>query len=251
MKQLPTHIAIICDGNRRWAKRKGQPEFSGHCYAVETTVENLVDHCLKLKIPYLTLWVLSTENWKRGEKWMKQYFKLMKYFMKKKLALLTKKGAKITYIGDLSSFPKDLQADIQQVVKDSSKNTKMTINIAINYGGQDEIIRAINKYLVDQGPFLKRKLRGRTLKDSSPTEASDPKKLTSKDFEAYLDTKNLPNPDLTIRTGDKNQRLSNFMLWQLAYTQLYFTETLFPDLTPEKLNDAIHWWRGQSKNLGK
>ena len=247
--KFPQHIAIICDGNRRWAKRKGKTEFSGHRYAVETTVEDLVDHCLKLKIPYLTFWFFSTENWNRGDKWIKTFFSLFRDLLPKAQNHYLKKGVKFNYIGDIKKLPQDLQSSFNNWVKKSKTNTKLTATIAFNYGGRDEIIRSINKYLVDQGPFLKRKLRGRTLKDSS--DISHPKKITEKVFANYLDTHNLPDPDLLIRTGDKNQRLSNFMLWQLAYTQLYFTDILFPDLTPEKLNDAIHWWQTQSINLGK
>jgi undecaprenyl diphosphate synthase len=231
---LPKHIAIVCDGNRRWAKRQNKPEFSGHKYAVDVTTENLINHCLKLKIPYLTFWVLSTENWKRGDTWMKEYFKLMRYFINHKLSLIAKKGAKITTLGDLSPFPKNLKNDLIKIVKDSKDNQKITINIAINYGGRDEILRAINLLLTDR---------------DGPCHSSKP--LSEKAFANYLDTANLPDPDLLIRTGENNTRLSGFMLWQLAYTQLYFTNTLFPDFTSEKLDKAISWWQTQTKNLGK
>lgn len=227
MKKYPNHIAIICDGNRRWAKRKNLPEFSGHKYAVDHTVEELIDYSLKLKIPYLTFWVLSTENWKRGKQWMKQYFKLMHYFFDKKLNILIKKGVKITYIGEISPFPKSLQTKIKKVVKDSENNQNITVNIAINYGGRDEILRAINKLIANKRSVL------------------------LKDFQQFLDTASLPNPDLLIRTGENNQRLSNFMLWQIAYTQLYFTDTLFPNFKASQLDQAISWWQTQSKNLGQ
>ncbi len=246
----PQHIAIICDGNRRWAKTKNKSEFAGHKYATDHTVEALVDHCLKLKIPHLTFWVLSTENWKRGKTWMQQYFKLMHYFFDKKLDILTKKGAKITYIGDLSPFPKSLQTKIKKVVNQSKNNSKITINIAINYGGRDEILRAINKLIADRRSNLCER-EGWTLKDSSPSAASDLRKITSKQFERYLDTANLPDPDLLIRTGENNTRLSGFMPWQITYTQLYFSNTLFPNFTPEKLQKAISWWQQQTQNLGK
>ena len=234
------HIAIICDGNRRWAKRQGKSEFAGHKYATDHTVEALIDHSLKLKIPYLTFWVLSTENWKRGKTWMQQYFRLMHYFFDKKLEILTKKGAKIVTSGDLSPFPKSLQDKIKETINTSKHNSNITINIAINYGGRDEIIRAI-----------------RRIGSATPRVSSEPeikqrlKKLTEKSFSKYLDTHNLPDPDLLIRTGENNTRLSGFMLWQLAYTQLYFTNVLFPDLTPEKLDEAISWWQTQTQNLGK
>lgn len=249
MIKPPQHIAIVCDGNRRWAKRKGKSEFSGHKYATDHTVEALVNHAIKLKIPYLTFWVLSTENWKRGKAWMQQYFKLMDYFFDKKLEVLSKKGAKITFIGDLSPFPKTLQTKIKKTVDQSKNNRNITINIAINYGGRDEIIRAVNK-LLEQGQSLTGDPANGRVGTAKP-EGLSFQKLTEAQFEKYLDTRDLPDPDLIIRTGDKNTRLSNFMLWQIAYTQLYFADTLFPDLTPEKLDEAVSWWQTQTQNLGK
>lgn len=178
---------------------------------------------------------------------MKQYFKLMHHFFNKKIKILTQKGAKITYIGDITPFPKNLQKRIKKVVKDSKQNKNITINIAINYTGRDEIMRAINKLLESRSDLYSRK--GRTLKDSS--DKSHPRKLTSKKFESFLDTKNLPDPDLLIRTGENNQRLSSFMLWQIAYTQLYFTDTLFPDFQNNELDQAIKWYQTQTQNLGQ
>lgn len=225
--KTPQHIAFICDGNRRWAKKKGKSEFSGHKYATDHTVEDLVDHSLKLKIPYLTFWVLSTENWQRGKTWMQQYFKLMHYFFDKKLETLVKKGAKIITSGDLSPFPKDLQIKIQKIIDQSKNNKNITINIAINYGGYDEITRAVNK-LIEIG-----------------------KPITEKDITDSLDTRDLPNPDLLIRTGESNDRLSGFMLWQTAYSPLYFSNILFPDFSKKELDKAILWWQTQTQNLGK
>ena len=247
MNQLPQHIAIICDGNRRWAKRQGKSEFSGHKYAVETTVENLIDHAIKLKIPYLTFWFFSTENWNRGNAWVKKFFDLFRFLLPKATDSYLKKGVKFNHIGDLSKLPKDLQNFFNDWIEKSKNNTKLTATIAFNSGGRDEIIRAVNKLLESRSVLCERE--GRTLKDSSG--ASHLKKLTSKDFEQYLDTASLPDPDLLIRTGENNQRLSGFMLWQLTYTQLYFSNTLFPDLTPKELDKAITWYQTQTKNLGK
>jgi len=230
------HIAIICDGNRRWAKRKGLPEFTGHKHAVNITVDNLVDHAIKLKIPYLTFWALSTENWKRGKIWMNKYFKLMHHFFNHNLQKLINKGVKVQTIGDLTKLPQNIQKLLQDLKKQSKNNKKITVVIAINYGGQDEIIRAINK-LLNSRSVLEAKLRGRTLKKTQ--------------FEKALDTHDLPNPDLLIRPGDNNTRLSNFMLWQIAYSQLYFTNTLFPDFTPQELDKAIAWFHTQTKNIGQ
>jgi len=222
----PQHIAIICDGNRRWAKHQRKSEFAGHRYAVETTVENLVDHAIKLKIPYLTFWFFSTENWHRGDQWIKKFFNLFRALLPKAQDHYLKKGVKFNHIGDLSKLPQDLQQAFKDWQEKSKTNTKLTTTIAFNYGGRDEIIRAINKLPKD-------------------------KPITQEKFSQYLDTHNLPDPDLLIRTGENNARLSGFMLWQLDYTQLYFCNTLFPDFTPQKLDQAIKWYQTQTKNLGK
>lgn len=234
---LPKHIAIICDGNRRWARAKGLPEFSGHKYAVETTVENLVNHCLKLKIPYLTFWFFSTENWRRGQTWVEKYFNLFRQLLPNATDKYLKKGVKFNVLGDLSKLPQDMQQAFTNWQNKSKTNQKIAVTIAFNYGGRDEILRAINKIL-EKGPSLF-------------TDKVGPCHLTESEFSRLLDTHDLPDPDLLIRTAPNNQRLSGFMLWQMAYTELYFTDTLFPDFNSQELNKAIAWWQTQTKNLGK
>ena len=213
---LPRHIAIICDGNRRWAKNKSLPEFAGHRRAVEVTMEQLIDRCVELKIPYLTFWVFSTENWHRGKSWVDKYFKLLRQLFTKNFQKLHQKNVKLNLIGDVAKLPKDIQDLFNEWLEKTSQNKKLTLTIAINYGGRDEILRAIAK-----GPFPK-----------------------------HLDTVGLPDPDLLIRTAPNNHRLSGFMLWQIAYTQLYFTDTLFPDFDGKELDKAIAWWQEQTQNLG-
>ena len=238
-KTLPLHISIICDGNRRWARKRHLPEFSGHKYAVEKTIEKLIDRALELKIPYLTFWVLSTENWKRGKKWINRYFQLMSWFFKKYLQKLLKKGIKIRAIGDLTKLPSNIQKIIQALEEKSKQKQKMTVIMAINYGGRDEIIRAINKLAANKGPVFS---KGRAF--SQPF-------ITEKELAKYLDTASIPDPDLVIRTGKNNSRLSGFMAWQAAYAELYFTDTLFPDFTPQELDKAILWFQQQKRNFGK
>ena len=231
--KLPRHIAIICDGNRRWAKSKGLPEFAGHRHAVEITMEQLIDRCVELKIPYLTFWVFSTENWHRGKSWVDKYFKLLRQLFTKNFQKLHQKNIKLNLIGDVTKLPSDIQNLFNDWLEKTSQNKKLTLTIAINYGGRDELVRAINRHL-----------RG----ERSSHLGGE---ITESDLADYLDTVGLPDPDLLIRTAPNNHRLSGFMLWQIAYTQLYFCETLFPDFDGTELDKAIAWWQQQTVNLGK
>lgn len=228
----PKHIAIVCDGNRRWAKKKGLPEFAGHRQAVEITMEALIDRCLELHVPYLTFWVFSTENWRRGKVWVAKYFQLLRRLFSKNLAKLNQKNVKLNLIGDISKLPPDIQDLFNEWLKKTSGNKKLTLTIAINYGGRDEILRAVERLASSRY-----EVRGT--------------KLTEEEFSSFLDTAGLPDPDLLIRTGQNNTRLSGFMLWQIAYTQLYFSDTLFPDFDGKELDKAIAWWQEQTQNLGK
>ena len=222
----PQHIAIICDGNRRWAKKHHLPEFEGHRYAAEKTLEMLVDHCIKLKIPYLTFWVFSTENWHRGATWVKKFFSLLRNGFEKNIDRFNQKGVKLNLIGDLTKLPADIQETLKKWRQQSKSNTKITVTIAINYGGHDEIIRAINKLPKNQV-------------------------ITPEIFIKHLDTAGIPDPDILIRPGTRNTRLSGFMSWQIAYTELYYTDILFPDFKPKHLDQAISWFKQQKRNFGK
>ena len=232
----PKHIAIICDGNRRWAKTKGLPEFAGHRQAVEITMEQLIDHCLELKIPHLTFWVFSTENWRRGKAWVDKYFKLLRRLFSAHLNRLNQKNVRLNLIGNLDELPKDIQQMFLDWREKLKNNDKLTLTIAINYGGRDELVRAVNSFL-----------QGVSLQACKET----PYCISETDIIQNLDTRGLPDPDLLIRTGQNNTRLSGFMLWQIAYTQLYFCNTLFPDFDGKELDKAIAWWEKQTQNLGK
>jgi len=232
----PKHIAIICDGNRRWAKTKGLPEFAGHRQAVEITMEQLIDHCLELKIPHLTFWVFSTENWRRGKAWVDKYFKLLRRLFSAHLNRLNQKNVRLNLIGNLDELPKDIQQMFLDWREKLKNNDKLTLTIAINYGGRDELVRAVNSFL-----------QGVSLQACKET----PYCISETDIIQNLDTRGLPDPDLLIRTGQNNTRLSGFMLWQIAYTQLYFCDTLFPDFDAKELDKAVAWWKKQTTNLGK
>ncbi len=229
MKKFPQHIAIIMDGNRRWAKRHGLKLLAGHDYAGKKTILSLVKECLKLKIPYLTLWTWSTENWNRNKKEVTGIFTLFRQLFEQQAEKLNQLGVKINTIGDLSAFPKDVQRMVNKWGKTTHKNKKLTFTSALNYGGRDEIIRAIKKLS--------------TINNQQLT-------ITEKSFSQLLDTAALPDPELIIRPGGE-KRLSGFLPWQSVYSELYFTDTLFPDFSPKELRKAIQEYSHRQRRFGK
>ncbi|MCG2691593.1 polyprenyl diphosphate synthase, partial [Microgenomates group bacterium] len=187
------------------------------------------------------LWFFSTENWHRGQAWVTKYFNLFRQLIPKATEKYVKKGVRLNTIGDLTKLPRDVQKFFNNWKDKSKTNHKITLTIAFNYGGRDEILRAVNKIL-EKGP---------SLFTDKVTDKVGPCHLSEAEFSQLLDTHNLPDPDLLIRTAKNNTRLSGFMLWQIAYTQLYFTDTLFPNFTPQELDKAISWYQTQTQNLGK
>jgi len=218
MAKIPKHVAIIMDGNRRWAKKQGLSAIAGHNYVVDQVIEPIIERCGDLGIEYLTLWAFSTENWGRDPIELSGLMALFKRGIMEKLGGLIKKGARLRMIGDLSKFSPDLQEGMRKAIKESEGNTKINVTFALNYGGRDEIVRAVGKGGVE--------------------------------FEKYLDTVGMSDPDLIIRTGGE-QRLSGFMMWQSAYSELYFTKTLMPDLTIEKFDLAIEEYQNRQRRFGK
>ena len=216
--KIPKHVAIIMDGNRRWAKKQGLSAIAGHNYVVDQVIEPIIERCGDLGIEYLTLWAFSTENWGRDPIELSGLMALFKRGIMEKLGGLIKKGARLRMIGDLSKFSPDLQDGMRKAIKESEGNTKINVTFALNYGGRDEIVRAVGKGGVE--------------------------------FEKYLDTVGMSDPDLIIRTGGE-QRLSGFMMWQSAYSELYFTKTLMPDLTIEKFDLAIEEYQNRQRRFGK
>lgn len=216
--KIPKHVAIIMDGNRRWAKKQGLSAVGGHNYVVDKIIEPIIERCGDLGIEYLTLWAFSTENWKRDPVEVSGIMELFKRGIMEKLGDLIKKGARVRFVGDLSKFSVDLQNGMKMATEKSEKNTKITVTFALNYGGRDEIVRAVAKGGVD--------------------------------FEKYLDTVGMPDPDLIIRTGGE-QRMSGFMMWQSAYSEFYFTETLMPDFTVDRFDEAIEEYQNRQRRFGK
>ncbi|MFH2019065.1 MAG: polyprenyl diphosphate synthase [bacterium] len=231
--KLPNHIAIIMDGNRRWAKKQGLNILKGHEYVVTKVVENLIERCGELGIKYLTMWVFSTENWGREKGEVDGLMRLFRKALMEQVESFIKKGARLKMIGEISKFPSDIQKGMKEAMNKSEKNDKITVTFALNYGGRDEIVRGINKLIQNSKSS-----------DHSPIVAQ------GSELEQYLDTTGMPDPDLIIRTGGE-KRLSGFMLWQAAYAELYFTETLMPEFGVKKLEEALEDYQKRQRRFGK
>ena len=230
-QKLPKHVAIIVDGNRRWARKHNLPEIAGHKKVTDEIIEPLIYRCLKLGIPYITFWAFSTENWKRGPKFYNALFNLLRQGLKRSIQKYNQAGMRLNVIGDLSKIPNSLTKTILDWVQRSKKNKKITVTMAINYGGRNEILRAIQHLL-----------RAKSKEQRA--------KISEEDFSNYLDTTGMPDPDLIIRTGGA-QRLSGFLPWQSVYSEFYFTETLMPDFTVDKFNEALKEYLRRQRRFGK
>jgi len=227
MNNLPKHVAIIPDGNRRWAKKNGKPTIEGHRYAAQTILPDLINELAKHDVKYFTFWALSTENLVgRDKEELNNLFDLIRYFLKNKLSEFKKKQIKFVAIGDLKGLPDDLQIEITKMTKDTEENKKMTFIIGLNYGGRDELIRSISK-IKDQGL-----------------------NISKESISQNLDTVGIPDPDLIIRTGGE-KRLSGFMLWQSEYSELYFSDLYFPDFDQIELMKAINNYTDRQRRFGK
>ncbi|MBP7967466.1 di-trans,poly-cis-decaprenylcistransferase [Candidatus Woesebacteria bacterium] len=221
------HIAIIPDGNRRWAKQQGKMAVEGHKYAVENTLPALYDELLALKIPYCTFWAMSPENFiKRTSFEVNNLLYLLRHFLQVRLDDMHKKNIKICAIGDILKLPANTQVSIQHAIEKTKENTGMVFVFAINYGGRDEIVRAIRQAI---------KLH---LQDVSKESFTD-----------LLDTTGIPDADLIIRTGGE-KRTSGFLLWQSEYAEYIFLDKLFPDITPQDLRDSIEEFYNRKRRYG-
>lgn len=232
--KLPKHVAIIMDGNRRWAAGKGLGAVEGHRYAAKETIKPIVKHAIEIGIPYLTFWAFSSENRNRDKEELHGLFNIFKEALKTNLRELEEMGVRIQIIGDVEWFPKDIAQAAKAFVESTKNNTKITVSFALNYGGREEILRAISR-LLDKIQTHKR-------------TAEEP--ITEKEFSGYLDTSGIPDPDLVIRTGG-NVRLSGYFPWQTVYSELYFTKTLWPDFTPEELEKALLDYLNRVRRFGK
>lgn len=228
---LPKHIAIIMDGNGRWAAKRNLPRNFGHQEGMERVIE-IVECASQIGIEYLTLYAFSTENWKRPPKEIEGLMKILILYIKRELDKLHKNNIKLNILGDISKLPELPRKEVEKAVEKTKNNTKMTLNIALNYGGRDEIIYAIKEYLkdVDLGNITY-------------------EELNSEMFSNYLYTKGQPDPDLVIRPSGE-QRLSNFLLYQVAYSEFWYSDILWPDFTEKHLYQAIIDYQNRNRRFG-
>jgi len=226
--KIPKHIAIIMDGNGRWAKKRGLPRIEGHRRGAEV-IERCMDSAIELVIGVVSLYAFSTENWARPKEEINGLWKLLESFFEKKLSTIIEKGARIQHSGSLSELPPTIQRIIANAVDKSKNNTTIVLNFCLNYGGRHEIIHAVNNWL-QQRP-------------------SHELSLTPEIFENYLYTAGLPNVDLLIRTSGE-YRISNFLLWQIAYAELIFMKVLWPDFNERYLYQAIYEYQHRERRFG-
>lgn len=228
---IPSHVAIILDGNGRWAKKRGLPRKMGHVEGCKT-VEKTVEDAARLGIKYLTVYGFSTENWKRSAEEVGALMQLFRYYMKRLLVIAKENNVRVLMIGDRTRFDKDIIEGLNKLESGTENNTGMTFIIAVNYGGRDEIIRGTRKLLQDfkAGKFSE-------------------EDLDEELFASYLDTKGIPDPDLLIRTSGEI-RLSNYLLWQTAYTEFYISQCFWPDFNKEELVKAIEKYNSRERRYG-
>jgi len=230
--EIPKHIAIIMDGNGRWAKKRGLPRAAGHKRGVDT-VRNIVETCTQLGVKYLTLYTFSTENWKRPQEEVSVLMRLLLRSLKDRTSELHENDIKLTTIGDISSLPVEVQNQLLEDVEKTKNNKKMVLNLELSYSGRWEILRAINN--------ISKEIEERKINAGE---------IDEKIFSDHLTTRNMPDPDLVIRTSGEF-RVSNFLLWQIAYSEFYITDVYWPEFNREHLYDAIRNFQKRERRFGK
>ncbi len=231
-EKLPSHIAIIMDGNGRWAKKHGKHRVFGHRSAVKS-VRAVSEAAAELGVPYLTLYAFSKENWDRPKMEVNALMQLLVSTIRKETETLLKNKIRLNAIGDLSNLPPKGQEELRQAIEMTSQNDRMTLTLALSYGGRWEIKEAVKK--------ISEKVKEGRLK---------PEDISEELISAHMDTAGIPDPELMIRTSGE-MRISNFLLWQSAYTELYFTSTLWPDFKKEDLYEAIVSYQNRERRFGK
>lgn len=229
---MPNHVAIILDGNGRWARSKGMPRNYGHVQGAKT-VETICEEAYRMGIRYLTVYAFSTENWNRPQEEVDALMKLLRNYMKTCLKTAAKNNMCVRVIGDKTGLDDDIRSRIGQLEEATKENTGLHFQIALNYGGRDEIVRAVRKMM-----------------EKAADGELKPEEVTEELLDNSLDTAGLPEPDLLIRTCNE-QRISNFLLWQCAYTEFYFTPVAWPDFTKEELVKAVEAYNQRDRKYGK
>ncbi len=230
--KLPKHLAVIMDGNGRWAKQKGMFRSMGHENGTKA-VREIVEACAEINIPYLTLYAFSTENWSRPKLEVELLMKLLVSSLKKEIKTLHDNNIKLNAIGNLEALPKKAQRELKDVIDKTKDNSRMTLTLALSYGSREEIIKTIQE--------ISHKVKNNLISPSNIDETV---------INNHLYTQNLPDVDLLIRTSGE-QRISNFLLWQIAYAELYFTDTLWPDYRKNHLFEAILNYQNRERRFGK
>ena len=227
LKHLPQHVAIIMDGNGRWAKQRGLPRLAGHRQGINTA-QKIVEIFIEYQIPYLTLYAFSTENWNRPRREIDGIFKIIEERLEEGIKFAQENGIRIRHLGKPDGLPLRLQEKVKRALELTQNNARMTLSLAFNYGGRDEIVEAVRRLIVD---------------------GISPPQINEKVFSQYLYTANIPDPDLIIRTGGE-MRLSNFLTWQSAYAEIYFTPVLWPDFNKQENDKALIAYSQRQRRFG-
>lgn len=228
-EHLPVHVAIIMDGNGRWARQRGLPRANGHAVGIDS-VRDIVTATRDFNIPYLTLYAFSKENWTRPREEVRTLMKLLGFYLEAELPLMMEKGIKFNVLGEIKDFPKRLQTQLTHVMKVTERHKNLLLNIALSYSGRKEILRAVSS-------MMEEARMGRI------------KRIDERAFKKHLYTWNMPDPDLLIRTSGE-MRLSNFLLWQMAYTEIYVTETFWPDFRKDQYMEALAEFSRRDRRFG-
>ena len=230
-EKMPKHIAIIMDGNGRWAKKRGLPRKAGHKAGAET-LEKIISAARELGLEHLTVYAFSTENWKRSQEEVDAIMNLLRQYLKNYFKKFIKDDVRMDVIGDINRLDADIQKQIMEIEQLSKEKTGLFVHIALNYGGRDELRRAMTK-------MAQEVVEGRLL----------PEEMTEDCIAGYLDTAGTPDPELVIRTSGE-ERISNFLLWQAAYSEFYFCDTLWPDFTKTELEKAFFAYQNRERRFG-
>ncbi len=230
--EIPTHIAIIMDGNGRWARKRGLPRTAGHKRGVDT-VRDIVEACAQVGVKFLTLYTFSTENWKRPQDEVSVLMRLLLRSLKKRANELNKNDIKLTTIGDIQSLPFEVQKQLSEDIERTKNNKRMTLNLALSYSGRWELVEAVKK-----------------IADEIKSGKADYSKISERYIQEHLTTSGMPDPDLVIRTSGEF-RVSNFLLWQIAYSEFYISDAFWPEFERKHLYEAIKNFQNRERRFGK